>query len=852
MFSGLLFRPRLAWFFAVALLAGGPGQASPSAPAVKSQLDPAAGGVAIFPPRTQEQWLWHVDAANPALATATALQWTLHYWDGREVQGQVPVAKPASASSTAPLAFSFTPQRLGWAKLSARLVDASGKTLLGDETTLVIGAADKTPHRAFRYGICAHSDWLKEDEYKLSMSMLGDLGVDLLRDGPEWSKVEPQEGQFSFVQMDRLVADAGAQGIELQPLFGFCTRWATTGNPGSGDWHQWANKMPRLDPWLTYVKTEVARYKHRIHYWEVWNEPDHIFWLDTPENYVLLFNQTAEAVKQVDPSAKVLNGGLTFIPTPQDAALRQALLTKGDRAHWDIFAYHSYMTLEQLFAKAQEVDAAVKRAGIAPMPRWVNESGAHTLVPDGERVQMLQLVKKIAVAPALDVGAFIWYDLRDDGAAADTTEHRFGITDYYYRPRPAYAAYQNLIRELSSRSYFASPHAGSQPAPTADGVWMAGYAGAASHRLVTWREGKGSFPAALSFPEGTTVQGVDDAMGNPVEFSRLGKYVVVPLSEEPVYVAFTGPAAYPEVNSFLHLPSVAAALPGRSSGFDIGIHNPNASPLQVSLSGALAGGGKELFNQAVQLSPGETRQVATQIAWPADVHDSGTIAVDVKFPADGTGFHATVPYEAARLIPHVSSAGAAAADPLKIVLNQRENVISLSEGLAQADRDWKGPADLSATASLSYDETALHLTIAVQDDAHSQEGDLLKLWQGDGVQLAIRLDDADLNYLQAEFALVPGKDPVTWVDKVPARGTITMGALPPEVARSITRDGTQTLYKIDLPWATLGSGGVPAGPFRLSFVVNDNDGTGRRQWLQLSAGIAQQQNPALFPLFLCK
>jgi hypothetical protein len=323
------------------------------------------------------------------------------------------------------------------------------------------------------------------------------------------------------------------------------------------------------------------------------------------------------------------------------------------------------------------------------------------------------------------------------------------------------------------------------------------------------------------------------------------------LGEEPVYLAFTGKAVYPEASSLLRVPSVLAALPGQTSSLTIGIHNPMSDSLQISLKGSLEESGKVLFDQALQLASGEDKNVTTDISWPQGLLASGKIALEVNFPSAGNHFLAFLPYQAARVIPHVAAQPEKEGQP-QIVLNQRENIVSLSEGLAQADRDWKGPDDLSATASFSYDETDLHIAIDVQDDVHFQEGNPLKLWQGDSLQFAIKLDDADINYFQATIALASGPDPVTWVDKVPSAGHIALGALPPEVIRSVERQGTHTLYKIDLPWASLGSTGVPKSPFRMSFLVNDNDGTGRRQWVELSPGIGQQQDPSLFPLFLCK
>jgi hypothetical protein len=429
-----------------------------------------------------------------------------------------------------------------------------------------------------------------------------------------------------------------------------------------------------------------------------------------------------------------------------------------------------------------------------------------------------------------------------------------GVVDSFYRPRPAYAAYQNLIRELAPRHYFPPAGAvpGSQPGPNADGIWLAGYAGdeGGEHCLVAWRGGKGSSPMTFHWPEGTAIERVDDVMGNPVDFSNVGGYAVVALGEEPVYIRFTGKAVYPTLGSFLRFPPVVAALPGQTSSLVIGIRNPTGDPLQIILKGSLSDGGKDLFRQKLKLQPGEDKQVTTDISWPQEALSPGKIALEVTFPSTEKQFRAAIPYQVAHVIPRGVAPNGKMEQP-QFVLNKRENIISLSEGLAQAGRDWKGPEDLSATASFFYDDTALHIAIDVQDDVHFQEGHPLRLWEGDGLQFAIKMNDGDVAYLQAEAALPTGKkDAVTWVDK--AAGRIPAGALPVEVTCHITRQENLTSYRIDLPWATLDSNGIPINPFRISFLINDNDGKGRRQWVELSPGIGLQQDPSLFPLFYCK
>lgn len=57
-----------------------------------------------------------------------------------------------------------------------------------------------------------------------------------------------------------------------------------------------------------WVKHSVARYgKKEVEswYWELWNEPDIPYWKGTPEEYIKLYDYTADAVKRALPTARI-------------------------------------------------------------------------------------------------------------------------------------------------------------------------------------------------------------------------------------------------------------------------------------------------------------------------------------------------------------------------------------------------------------------------------------------------------------------------------------------------------------------------------------------------------------------
>lgn len=817
---------------------------SPSDTERKSALDPEGRSVAVFAPGQPEAWRWTGGEAVPG---AARVAWTLEGWDGRTEAG----AAPVEAGKTP--RFALTPARTGWFRLRAQLVDAGGAVLASDETTLAVGTKpERAAARPFRYGMAAHLSWAlgRGDEalYLSELDLLDELGADMLRDGGDWAAVEPARGQWAFEKMDRLVDDCLRRGIHIQALLAFSSRWGSTGDPNAKNWLDWARAMPQLEPWLEYVRTIVKRYAGKIGEWEVWNEPDHSFWLGTPDDYALLFSKSAEAVAAASPDARVLNGGYTFLMSDSDVALRRAMKEKADRAHWAIFAYHDYMTLGEMTARAPTVAAYLKESGLEALPVWINEGGCHTLAADGERRQALELVRKMAMAPSIGVQAYFWYDLRDDGADGSDVEHRFGLSDFYARPKPAYAAYRNLIGELAGLRYVPG-------APPTPGVPMAVFAGPKTNRLVLWREGKGlQEPVLLSWEGGGRVAAVRDMMGNPVERLRLGASDVVALGSDPLYVDFEGPAAYPVVRPLMKLPDIVALVPGGPASLEVGLSNPTGAPLRWTLrlrpdATASGAGAAPAAEKTAEVAPGASASVVLDWAGAGSGAASAgapppKIVLEAA-PGDGPPFRAVIPCEAARLVPRAGQ------PPLALVLAGRENLVNLHDAQAVPELQWKGPADLSVKAALAYDDQALRLEVDVTDDRHSPAASPFTLWQGDSLQVALRLRDRDASYLEFDAALDAAGHPRSWVTQNVPGGKFVPGALPADCALAVTRADGHTLYRLALPWADLGEAGPPHAPFRLDFLVNDNDGQDRKQWIELSPGIGKEKDPSRFPLFLC-
>jgi len=159
---------------------------------------------------------------------------------------------------------------------------------------------------------------------------------------------------------------------------------------------------------------------------------------------------------------------------------------------------------------------------------------------------------------------------------------------------------------------------------------------------------------------------------------------------------------------------------------------------------------------------------------------------------------------------------------------------------------WRGPDDLSARASLAWDEEHLYLLVRVTDDKHVTPN-LQSFWDSDSLQVAVDMrNDANTN---------PGfeEDDREYGVVVDAEGAHTFRTHPstrqPNFRAAGRRAGTETLYEMAFPWPELGREPKPGMVFSLNFIANENDGHGRKYWMGLTPGIGEGKLPGQYQDF---
>ncbi len=239
--------------------------------------------------------------------------------------------------------------------------------------------------------------------------------------------------------------------------------------------------------WAQFVFDTVQRYRpggqlarergwpanRGVRHWEIWNEPDFdLFWRGSVADYYRLLEVGYKAVKQADPAARVLLGGLAYYEKP--AWLGEFLrYTGGDpnRAYFDIFSVHHYWSVYNSEARLRESRALLDAYGLQTVPLWITESGlsvwddfpatAYQVDPDTPwrgtvTEQAAYLLQHSGLAFYQGVEHYFHFMLHDD--CGDGLSTAYGLRQNFSphpcnpavgQPRPAYAAYQLAAEQLT-------------------------------------------------------------------------------------------------------------------------------------------------------------------------------------------------------------------------------------------------------------------------------------------------------------------------------------------------------------------------------------------------------------------
>ncbi len=208
---------------------------------------------------------------------------------------------------------------------------------------------------------------------------VGDLGVKWIRIQSGWQRTEREKGVYNFAWIDSVVDNLISRG--LQPWICLCygndlyseSAKSVFGAVGCPPIFTEEEKTA----WYNYVKATVAHFAGRVTHYEVWNEPDGKWCWKHGVNATELSDltcDTAKAVKETDPNAKVIGGVICMRPI---AYLNQALAS-GMAQYIDYISFHEYTADESLVFERVAVLRALAKQYNSNIDIIQGESGSQS------------------------------------------------------------------------------------------------------------------------------------------------------------------------------------------------------------------------------------------------------------------------------------------------------------------------------------------------------------------------------------------------------------------------------------------------------------------------------------------
>lgn len=172
----------------------------------------------------------------------------------------------------------------------------------------------------------------------------------------------------------------------------------------------------------------------------------------------------------------------------------------------------------------------------------------------------------------------------------------------------------------------------------------------------------------------------------------------------------------------------------------------------------------------------------------------------------------------------------------KIVSNREDQVYMLAK-----NETWKSDNDLSAETYIMWDEENLYIACEVTDNIFSCNYKGTSIWQGDSLQFGLAYarenEDGETTTAFTEVGTALTPNGVELVKYSNESGT-TMDVK--ESVSIVKRNGNKTIYEVCMPWSEAVPQGAQIKPnieIGYSMLVNDNDTTGRRGWIEFGSGI---------------
>jgi polysaccharide biosynthesis protein PslG len=294
------------------------------------------------------------------------------------------------------------------------------------------------------------------------------LGAAWVRYDIQWNNVEPAADQFNWGTYDRVVAAARSAGLQSLLIIDYTPTWAAVSGCSS-----FACEPASANTYGAFAAAVASRYApYGVQDYEIWNEPNNAGYFAPradPNTYAAMLAAAYQSIKQVQPQATIVSGGLAPESTdgtnmsPPD--FLNSVYAAGGGPYFNVVGDHpytfpvtaAYPNPGNAWGQMTELHAIMAGHGDGAKPIWITEYGTPTGGPGptaqtnsysysayhvSEALQAETVTDFFARSRALPwVGLKFWYSYQDSGTSEDTNENFFGLLRADGSPKPAYSVF---------------------------------------------------------------------------------------------------------------------------------------------------------------------------------------------------------------------------------------------------------------------------------------------------------------------------------------------------------------------------------------------------------------------------
>lgn len=307
-------------------------------------------------------------------------------------------------------------------------------------------------------------------QQKSDLTAMKAIGVNSVRVDADWSGVQPDgPSSFDWGALDQTVSFIRAAGMSVDLVIDGCPRWAATASSSDSS----APTPASPGQYASFAAQVAARFAPLgVEIYEIWNEPNiAVFWQPSPNPsaYTAMLKAAYSAIKNIDPAAIVVSGGLS--PSATDGTdvspinFVQAMYADGAKDYFDALGFHPYSfpatpdTYETWSAWSQmsQTDPSIRSImagqGDSGKKVWITEYGAPSSGPDGigESAQSASLTQAINKARSTSwIGGIYIYTWVDDGSSPADHGDEFGLLTDSGTRKIAYQAVASALKNEAS------------------------------------------------------------------------------------------------------------------------------------------------------------------------------------------------------------------------------------------------------------------------------------------------------------------------------------------------------------------------------------------------------------------